>query len=109
MENERRYAIKSVKTLEQTYQKYDKKCISHTIANSILLIGVSATIILNQLYNINLDVAMFAAVGLEVSNLFMLINAEDKKEVASKNLSNAYDDLNIPEEERIIDNEGRSK
>lgn len=109
MENERRYAIKSVKTLEQTYQKYDKKCISHTIANSILLIGVGATVILNQLSNINLDVAMFAAVGLEASNLFMLINAKDKKEVASKNLSDVYNDLNIPEEERIIDNEGRSK
>ena len=37
MENEKRYAIKSVKTLEEAYQKYDRKCIVHTKTNAILV------------------------------------------------------------------------
>ncbi len=37
MENERRYAIKSVKTLEEAYHKYDGERISHIKVNYALM------------------------------------------------------------------------
>ena len=45
MENERRYAIKSVKTLEEAYQKYDKERLKHTLLNSVFAMTtvISAT------------------------------------------------------------------
>ena len=112
MENERRFAIKSVRTLEETYQKYDSERISHIKINIILMLSNLAIVVAHAAFgtdNPALTTATFGNAALVVSNAWMLMNTSKNIERTSNSLNEAYDELNIPEEERVIDHEGRSK
>ena len=112
MENERRYAIKSVKPLEEAYHKYDGERISHIKVNYALMLSELAIIASAVTFggdNIGIATASMVELALVVSNMWMLANACKKMKKTHNSLNEAYDELNIPEEERIIDDEGRSK
>lgn len=112
MENERRYAIKSVKTLEEAYHKYDGERISHIKVNYALMLSnlaVAVSFLVFGTDNPALSVASVGNLALVISNTWMLADACEKMEKTQNSLNEAYDDLNVPEEERIIDDEGRSK
>lgn len=112
MENERRYVIKSVKTLEESYHKYDGERISHIKVNFALMLSQLAIIASALTFggdNVAVATASMVELGLVVSNTWMLANVYKKMKNTQNSLNEAYDELNIPEEERIIENEGRSK
>ena len=108
MENEKRYAIKSVKTLEEAYQKYDRKCIVHTKASAILasFCALNASLVCMNPVFIPVSLGWSA---LMISNIWMLAAAKRKRKKMGSCLNETYNELNIKEEERVIDSEGRSR
>ena len=118
MENERRYAIKSVRKLEREYQKYSAQELVHTRINVVLAIGCGAFLALFAKYNVNMaeviDINVLKMIDAGIlpvtfANCFMSLLRNSQVKSTAENLNKAYDELKIPEEERIIDDEGRSK
>lgn len=108
MENEKRYAIKSVKTLEEAYQKYDRKCIVHTKASAILASFCALNASLVCMSSVFIPVSLGWS-ALMISNIWMLAAAKRKRKKMERYLNETYNELNIKEEERVIDSEGRSR
>lgn len=118
MENERRYVIKNVKKLEGDYQKYQTLTTIHTKINSALIISYAALAAVMVRYGVDvysvispdaLNTICYAGASTVSANGIMLISRLIKKRNTARDLNEAYDAANIPEEERIIENEGRSK
>ena len=59
--------------------------------------------------NIGIATASMVELALVVSNIWMLADACKKMKKTQNSLNEAYDELNISEEEKIIYYEGRSK
>ena len=82
MENERRFAIKSVKTLEESYHKYDGERISHIKVNYALMLS-QLTIIASAVTfggdNIGIATASMVELALAISNTWMLADACKKR------------------------------
>lgn len=108
MENEKRYAIRSVKTLEEAYQKYDRKCIVHTKTNAILVSFSALNAALVCMNPVFIPVSLGWS-ALMISNIWMLAAAKRKRKKMGSCLNETYNELNIKEEERVIDSEGRSR
>ena len=109
MENERRYAIKSVKTLEEAYQKYDKERLKHTLLNSVFAMTTIISATASSFDNPVVETLALGNLALLAVNTVKILNTSKNIKRTSNSLNEAYDELNIPEEERVIDHEGRSK
>lgn len=109
MENERRYAIKSVKTLEEAYQKYGKERLKHTLLNSVFAMTTIISATASSFDNPVVEILALGNLALLAVNTIKILNTSKNIKRTSNSLNEAYDELNIPEEERVIDHEGRSK
>lgn len=116
MENERRFAIKSVKKLEGDYQKYSAgKALTTKVATANVIAAAAAciaTVTLKVGFDYSCpEITMFSNINMLITttNFAIMSGIVSKLNKTGTNLNEAYDELNISEEERIIDDEGRSK
>ena len=103
MENERRYAIKSVKTLEEAYQKYGKERLKHTLLNSVFAMTTIISATASSFDNPVVETLALGNLALLAVNTIKILNTSKNIKRTSNSLNEEYDELNIPEEESIID------
>ena len=111
---EKRHKIKSVKTLEQKYVETNAKldtALLAEISGGIIMAGAAAIALANNIQvasNLNVLLGVYGGLGMGSYGAISSLVYSIKKNKAENELTNAYNENETSENERIITN-GRSR